>query len=87
MHLQVWNGCVYFGSQTFNNDRRCQLVCHITAAHGLHVEMNIDITLREKNILVRNWKVVDKGNSDHRFILFEIGGRTEAKEIEGNWIL
>lgn len=36
---------------------------------------NIDITLRTKGIRISNWRVGDDGNSDHRLIIYELGGQ------------
>lgn len=51
---------------------------------GLVVETNMDVTLGSRNVLVRDWKVLNEGNSDDRLITFCLGGMNDLK---GGFIL
>ena len=38
------------------------------------MESNIDVTIRNRKARIDGWMVCDEGNSDHRLILFNVGG-------------
>ena len=47
----------------------------VIVGHGPRVmESNIDVTIRNRKARINGWKVIDEGNSDHRLIMFNVGG-------------
>lgn len=43
---------------------------------------NIDVTIGNRKARIRHWRVIDEGNSDHRLIMFNVGGeRTRDRNL------
>ena len=40
------------------------------------MESNIDVTIRNRKVRLEGWMVIDEGNSDHRLIVFNVGGES-----------
>ena len=47
------------------------------------MESNIDVTIRNRKARIDGWKVIDEENSDHRLIMFNVGGE-KVREYDLN---